>query len=1758
MFRKGCLKKKIIHKLLSAVLSATLVCTLVPQAAFAEVAAENGPEVACIAEEQLDVWTGSESGDFVFGDPYARSALAKLEGGADYVKAYDAALACAKAWKGGSAFNASYGADYGFSMMESKMIADAICNDHPEFFWWWSNEISPSSTGFYMPLKNAISETTFKTRKAAFEKAAQQCIYDAAITDEMSDYEKSYTLYCVLIGKVSYNINYLDQSAYAALVENTAVCAGYAKAYTYLLQRAGIQASYVPGWAQAGQEAGGHAWVLVRLDGKYYYSDPTLDDGGTAPNFHYFNLTESQMNVNHQVDDLGYSMPTENLATESLGKPAQTVMLTTSSSGGGQAAPAALSLVKGSPAAVTLIPEEGYEPVAVTIGGQPADPVKQSDGTWKVVLDSVSADTSVSVTFTQRTETSLTLSVEGAYDTGSGTLGIKEGTAISMTAALQSGTGAGADPLGGAEVTFSIKKSGQTAAVLSETLQTGEDGKAKWILTGGQAEALTEGSYTITATYAGEDVFKPSAAEPRALTVVKGIVYDIAQSGLTIAATRGGALAEGSYSYDETKDILSILTEQPVTLGMQQGKTTSATQIVIGEELASAEITLENVTIDRSALAAADAESTAALFNGSRMVTAAGQFSDDGTNVTLHLIGENAVKGADKLQEGLADGEFTTITTSHMVYGESDYSQYAIAYGMRIGGELTVDGSGKLTVAGGFATAADIPENCESYRYEVYGIFAKQMTVEAQVDVTVTAAGTGVGVGVQETSQKLLVDGGDLSVKVTDIALSGLRSRNGVDYDYVTLQNEGSIKADVAQGYHSESSYYSNGMECMSFTMYGGKADIKAEQCAIANTMAVTIYDGLVNLDAPAYFKNTGNVKPRGGVYTTGSTDDNTVYGVSAEGDFRVVSFEEGENTLYKVVDIYPIQVSGGIAGTDYEWKTIANTGRKNLEIKTDRPLTLSDNEYADGSVTNYSVSYGALSDNSEIHLVLDNVFLDRSSLLSTDNKNLDIVIDAYSKKLYLTLKGNSEMRTAQAGTYAVYGIRADELVIDGTGTLAITSPDTVGGEEVKLISTTSPKYGISETSGNILQKNGTLKLQSGSNETSSYMATPLNCAADYIMDGGVLTIQSGTSKKSNYAAYIEKDFLLNDGNIHIEGAAATVDGCAVSPLRVCGNLTMEGGILQTISAPSVYQNMGLYATGNVTVNGGTLDVGGAEGTQTWGLYSDSGIYINNGTVQAAAGDVLQESSGNSVGLFARSDILISGGEVNAMGGKTAKGVSYGITHDNQNGNFTVTGGTVMAVAADAGTSFGIKVSGYGKFSGGSLTAFAGTAPLQTVGIACSGPVISFEGTEIVAQGGTLIQSESSGDIAMSSGMLVVPSDNGSGGSVTISAGKLILMGESGATSYGLYVYDRLTMSGGKLQAGGNTKPVDVHTAVITGGEFSLGDRAAGTVYGYKVGSGCTVINGSDKEYPFLVKGPTGQAHAHSFASSWTHDATSHWHACTGAGCSEVSGKAAHSFDGGVITKAATEAAEGVKTYTCQVCKYQKTEAIAKLTPSGSGQTGDKQADPLATNPVGSEVKAQDGTAEYEVTGKTEDASGKEMLTVTYTDAEGKAEKATKVEIPATVVLSDGTKAQVTEVAPKAFENNKKVKTITIGKNVKNVGTNAFAGCKNLTTVKVSGTAMETIGAGAFKNCSKLKSIIIGKNVSKIGKNAFYGDKKLKSITFKTTKLTKAKVGKKAFANINKNATVYYPKSLKGKKLTAFRQMLKKGGMPNTVKLKKK
>lgn len=104
-------------------------------------------------------------------------------------------------------------------------------------------------------------------------------------------------------------------------------------------------------------------------------------------------------------------------------------------------------------------------------------------------------------------------------------------------------------------------------------------------------------------------------------------------------------------------------------------------------------------------------------------------------------------------------------------------------------------------------------------------------------------------------------------------------------------------------------------------------------------------------------------------------------------------------------------------------------------------------------------------------------------------------------------------------------------------------------------------------------------------------------------------------------------------------------------------------------------------------------------------------------------------------------------------------------------------------------------------------------------------------------------------------------------------------------------------------------------------------------------------------------------------------------------------------------------------------------------------------------------------------------------------------------------------------------------------------------------TIKIDGKSYKVTGiaANAFKGNKKLKSITIGKNVRSIGKNAFYGCRNLKKIVVKSANLSRKSIGSKAFKGIHSKARIKVPKN----KLKTYQKLLKSKGAGAKVKISK-
>ena len=118
-----------------------------------------------------------------------------------------------------------------------------------------------------------------------------------------------------------------------------------------------------------------------------------------------------------------------------------------------------------------------------------------------------------------------------------------------------------------------------------------------------------------------------------------------------------------------------------------------------------------------------------------------------------------------------------------------------------------------------------------------------------------------------------------------------------------------------------------------------------------------------------------------------------------------------------------------------------------------------------------------------------------------------------------------------------------------------------------------------------------------------------------------------------------------------------------------------------------------------------------------------------------------------------------------------------------------------------------------------------------------------------------------------------------------------------------------------------------------------------------------------------------------------------------------------------------------------------------------------------------------------------------------------------QIKIAANVKIK-GVTYKVTSVGANAFKGNKKITKAIIGKNVVNIGNNAFANCKKLKQVTINSKKLKKIGKGAFAKDKKLNKIIIKSNkLSKVGKNFVKGTSK--KLVIKVPKKKKTKYAKK-------------------------------------------
>lgn len=186
-----------------------------------------------------------------------------------------------------------------------KNVFEAVYNDHPELFWLdtgYSCKYRSGGDCVEITLVYNRSAQNLDQSQKEFDSAAEEILREAR--GKSTTLEKEEYVHDTLAQKASYSLSAaMNQSAYSALVSGDTVCAGYSRAFQYLLMQLQIPCYYCTGYS--GED---HAWNIVKTDDGYYNVDVTWDDTDPVSR-DFFNRSDAEFVGTHVRTGMSVYLP---------------------------------------------------------------------------------------------------------------------------------------------------------------------------------------------------------------------------------------------------------------------------------------------------------------------------------------------------------------------------------------------------------------------------------------------------------------------------------------------------------------------------------------------------------------------------------------------------------------------------------------------------------------------------------------------------------------------------------------------------------------------------------------------------------------------------------------------------------------------------------------------------------------------------------------------------------------------------------------------------------------------------------------------------------------------------------------------------------------------------------------------------------------------------------------------------------------------------------------------------------------------------------------------------------------------------------------------------------------------------------------------------------------------------------------------------------------------------------------------------------
>ncbi len=472
-----------------------------------------------------------------------------------------------------------------------------------------------------------------------------------------------------------------------------------------------------------------------------------------------------------------------------------------------------------------------------------------------------------------------------------------------------------------------------------------------------------------------------------------------------------------------------------------------------------------------------------------------------------------------------------------------------------------------------------------------------------------------------------------------------------------------------------------------------------------------------------------------------------------------------------------------------------------------------------------------------------------------------------------------------------------------------------------------------------------------------------------FIMNGGVISDNNASAGGGVYLHNGDATFEMSKGSISNNTAGHQGGGVYVNGGNGEGGFTMNGG---TISGNKVdkstpdqdkttYSGGGVYTAGKFTMNGGVIsdNISGTEEEYCFGGgVNISGKYalftMNDGTISdnkgSYGGGVYISTVGRLIlnsGALIDNNIASDGGGGVGMGGGEFEMNGGELSHNTSNngggvysnkGTFTVSGGSISDNSSKNGG--GVYLTDTAKFTMNSGSMISGNEASR------DGGGLYLKNGEFTMNDGSRI---SDNEAARTGSCVFVSNDNGNGGGTITLNGTVTLTSKpkSDGTKSNVYLQHGKTITIGSgfditdiIGIHPEDKPdcADHVPATTFAAGVSPADISA--KFSADVNGQTVLYNEADAQVKLMGE--------HVFdMETWGRDPENHWNTCTK--CGYQTPHESHRFDGGVITKQPTYTENGVITYTCEDCKWQKTEPIP-LIPSNNNNSSNDNNNPNNNN----------------------------------------------------------------------------------------------------------------------------------------------------------------------------------------------------------------